>query len=246
MKRRPKNRKKKLLLLRKPILIALSIFIFSSYLLLTLLIDPFFKIEEVTFLENSKEEVEIFLKDKIEENGNNIFTFGPKRVEKEALFHFPLLSEVKMKRIFPSKVKIDLKEREKEALWCLEERCFAIDKEGVIFRKEELKAKDTIIFSKTKEDIDLGDQVIFKEELSKIFQIEELLLKELKIESFSFPSSKRIDVLLEEGWEIYFSTEEKIEKQMEMLEIVLEEEIGDRGEIEEYIDLRFGNVIYYK
>jgi cell division septal protein FtsQ len=59
--------------------------------------------------------------------------------------------------------------------------------------------------------------------------------------------SKDIRVKTKEGWEIYFNENVSLEKEIEMLKVVLNNKIEESQRKDlEYIDLRIDNKIYYK
>ena len=59
------------------------------------------------------------------------------------------------------------------------------------------------------------------------------------------PMSSRVQVVTEEGWEIYFEAENGLDAQLNNLALILEQKIKDTKKLQ-YIDLRFDERIYYK
>ena len=74
-------------------------------------------------------------------------------------------------------------------------------------------------------------------------------LKELKIgiDLAEIVNQQRVNIRTLEGWEVYFNLEDGVSQQIFNLDIVLKEKISpEERENLEYVDLRFGNQIYYK
>jgi len=137
------------------------------------------------------------------------------------------------------------------AFWCQTERCFLLDREGIIF--EEMPDIGLNIFKienlAQMPELKLGMKVIDKEKLNQIIQLESELKKNLNILSNEalIISEERINFKTLEGWEIYFDPQKDLDWQLTKLKAVLEEEIPpERRKDLEYIELRFGNLAPYK
>lgn len=88
-----------------------------------------------------------------------------------------------------------------------------------------------------------GDQV------STILEIYEKLNKEgIMIINFILDDAQdtKITTKTKEGFLIYFTSEDTIQNQIDNLKIILREKIGDNRSNLQYIDLRFGDKVYYK
>jgi len=90
----------------------------------------------------------------------------------------------------------------------------------------------------------LGKNAINKELMEKILQIKDTL--GIGIEKIFLNSSDKLVIMTKEKWEIYFHPERDIEWQLKKLKTVLEKEFsGDKRMDLKYIDLRFGDRVYY-
>jgi len=72
---------------------------------------------------------------------------------------------------------------------------------------------------------------------------------DIDINSFRMPNRKsnEIKVVTEKGWQIYFNTNLNVETQLDKLVLIYEKKIKELGiDNLEYIDLRFGNRVFYK
>jgi hypothetical protein len=94
----------------------------------------------------------------------------------------------------------------------------------------------------------LGEQMIGRDYLEKIFKIQKFFQEELKIEIEEFVFfEQRLNLKTKEGWEIYFDPREDINWQLTKLNLVLKEEIlPEKRRNLEYIELRFGDLATYK
>lgn len=178
----------------------------------------------------------------------SIFLVGLTDIKKEILSDFPAIESVRAKKKFPNGLNFEITERIGMAVWCKEEKCFLIDKNGIIFKKDSNNNALAKIKLSIAPEAKFGQEVLKKEELDKILKINSKL-KELKIsiqEIFLF-SEERINVKTPENWEIYFNSQEDTDWQLTKLKMVLEKEIPleKRGNLE-YIELRFGNLASYK
>ncbi|MCK4781527.1 FtsQ-type POTRA domain-containing protein [Candidatus Parcubacteria bacterium] len=191
------------------------------------------------------------IKDLVEKEVGSIFLAKPNKIEKMILNDFPQIAEIEIKRGFPDALDIIITERVGVATWCQEQDCFLFDNQGIIFQK--MAENGLGPFLKIRgleriEDVKLGKQVIEKEPLSQILEVETKIKKESKVdlEEVLIVSDKRLNFKTLEKWEIYFNLEKNIDWQITELSLVLEQEIPkEQRKNLEYIDLRFSKV-YYK
>lgn len=97
-------------------------------------------------------------------------------------------------------------------------------------------------------DTQAGQQVLTTEEIENIFAFHEKL-NNLQISFFETRidrlAGKWMSVLAEAGYDILFDATGNIDQQAKNLEVIIRESIGEADEVE-YIDLRFGDHVYYK
>ena len=201
--------------------------------------------------ENIENLAEIYLPKKIIFwNSRSIFLVDLERIDKEILSYFPQIGEVSSQRRFPDELIISVKERTPIGIIKKDDDYFFINKEGVIFEKVD-DQKDQwpeIIPPEADKNLKIGETIIEKNLISRVAEIEkELRKKEISLCSIKIVSSQRANVLTQEGWEIYFNLDDDISKQVFNLDLVLKEKIPPQKRKNlEYIDLRFGNQIFYK
>lgn len=192
----------------------------------------------------------------------SIFLFSLNNASREIKNKFPQVGEAKLKRGLPDTISINITEREPFAEVCDEEgRCFKVDKEGVAF-KESARLKEgggeAEVFKIKKEDlvltlkggpIELGDIVIASSYLKEARTIQERMRNDFKVGEESLIVSEDNTLVLKSsrGFSIYFDLEGNVSDQLFNLDLVLREKIPEEKMVDlEYIDLRFGNRVYYK
>jgi len=182
-------------------------------------------------------------------NSKSIFLADLKKIEEEILNQFPQIGKVNFRRSFPEKLVFLVEERKPVAIFEKGEELFFIDNEGIIFEKVSGNDNWLIIRDPNfRREPKLGEVIVEKEKISQILKIQSGL-KELKIEivSTEIASQQRINVKTVEGWEIYFNPQNDVSQQVFNLGLILKEKISpeERRNLE-YVDLRFGNQVYYK
>ena len=253
-KKRRQIRKKKSLFRKKIFWIFLFIFLILGIIFYFLFFSQIFQIKEIRVfgnkkvtekalqdLVNSKVERRIFLPTK------SIFLLNQKAIEKALLNEFPQVAKANLKRKLPNILILEIKERVGLAVFCQSDlSCFEIDKEGIAFEPSE-KENGLVIFSGKDEKIFLGKKVIQKEDLKSILEIQRQLKElEIEIEKF-FLEDKKLTAKTTANFEIYFDLGGNVRDQLFNLREVWKEKIlpENRGELE-YIDLRFGNRVFFK
>ena len=228
---------------------------------------PVFQIKEIEvrgFSKISSREIQNIVKEEARWNflffsSGSIFLLNSKDIEKVILERFLRVASCNLKRVFPDKLVIYLQERRPVAVLCSNDsennnkrkrNCYFIDEEGVVFEKSFEEENKYLKIKSTRESpIKLGERIFPREKLEKFLEIQRYLEKNLKIslENISPESEERLIVKTGKNWEIYFNLKEDLKKQLRNLKLVLEEKIlPEKRKDLEYIDLRFGNRVYYK
>ena len=229
-----------------------------------------FQIKDIKISGNQKiqtQDIENLIKEKISKKllffpQKSIFLIKPNEILSSISEKFFQADSINLKRKFPSTLIVEVKEREPIGIWCQalpsfpsenlggqEENCFYIDKEGIIFEENALKAEFVIKSEKRGNQAFLGEKVIEKELLESIFEIQRKLKEvlEIDVEEIIVLEKEKINAKTLEGWDIYFNPGGDIDWQLTKLSLVLEKEIpSERRKDLEYIDLRFGNLAPYK
>ena len=219
----------------------------------------FFEIKEIKIFGNQKvstEDINTLIKEEVSRDilfleSRSIFLVDLRNINRRILDNFPKINKVDFDRDFPDKLVISIKEREPVVVFESGGSYFFIDSEGVIF--EEISGPESEHWLTIKEtglnwEVNLGGVLIKREDMSKILEIQsELEGLDFEVDFIEIAKGQRVNVKLSEGWRIYFNSEDDISRQVLNLNLVLKEKIlPEERENLEYVDLRFGNQIYYK
>ncbi len=230
-KRKPHRiRKKNTIWKNRFFRLSILLFILTGTVFYCLVFFPFFHIKEkeITILDNEKVLAQD-LKDIIKQKTKSIFLADLSSIEQTLLEKFIYLEEINIKREWPDGLTARIKERIAIGLWCGKE-CYLVDKEG-------MELGEISLASTTLNLVIHSEQGAEKDKMTTILEID----KKIDIEEFIILAD-RLTAKTTEGWEIYFDLEENISQQLFNLEALLEEQIS----FNKYIDLRFGNRVYYK
>ena len=250
-------RKKRSILRNRFFWIPLLILFFSGAIFYFIVFSSIFQIKEIKIVGNEKiqtKDIENFIGEKINQRllffpARNIFLINLKEIVNAFLEKFPQAEQINLKRQLPTTLFAGIKERSPIGIWCQNDKCFFLDKTGIIFEEGPQNHELVIRFQDKKESFSFGQQIIKESQLLSILEIKEKLRTNLKItpKEFFIPNDERINVKTIDGWEIYFDLRSNIDWQLTKLTLVLEKEIPPekRGNLE-YIDLSFGNFAPYK
>ncbi len=155
---------------------------------------------------------------------------------------------------FPGTIIINLKEKEYSAVWYESDKYYYIDNEGNIFSEADplqIKRQNYPLIENRREGKIDGKAV--KADDGSIDYIVSLFKelknnrKNFKIDRFILDSDfYTVKLKLLEGPEIYFNTKEDIKKQIAKLLVIVGEKLKDDFINKEYIDLRYGDRVYYR
>ncbi len=166
-------------------------------------------------------------------------------------YHFDKIS---VKKKLPNKLVIELKEKPFACIWKEEGRAYYSDNDGYIM--EEVKSEDIdkekypLIINRSSRKIKNNTANIENEYIKFILLLFETAQDTpigFDIGSFLIDDEKEtVKLVSEQGPIIKFSTRNSVDDQIEKLVIVRHEKLGDDFESKEYIDLRYGDKIYFQ
>ena len=96
-------------------------------------------------------------------------------------------------------------------------------------------------------EVNIGDEVASSEQINYIIQLDQKI-KETNIKKHGYERGEDVNeirLVSKDGWRAYFDINSDLDISLENLLLVLSEKIEDPKRVE-YIDLRFGNKIFYK
>lgn len=135
--------------------------------------------------------------------------------------------------------------------------CFYIDETGTAYEEAPQSSGSLIILIKdyppaaeAPAEIKLGAKAVGREILETIFRLRRLFqenlntdISEIKLNS---AGKNSIEIGTKNGWSAIFNAEDGVEGAFTAMRTILEEEIKEKQNELEYIDLRFGTKVYYK
>lgn len=238
-------------------LVILFLFI-SSSLFYFLIFSSYFQIKEVRIsgnVEVKTEDIGSIVQEQIENkllffNTKSLFLLSDKKLKENIEKKFIQIDRVDIKKSFAGIIDINIFERFALSFWCQEEKCFAIDEKGIVFKQVSSTRRLVFRSEVSNPDLSLGQVVISKSTYDTAFLISNSLLREFGIKSKEFIISldqKKLTLLTADDWKAIFDMTGDIKEQALNLILVLKEKIDEnkRNSLE-YIDLRFGNKVYYK
>lgn len=251
-----RNQRKK----RKKILFFSAIFfiLLVISILIILFFTPYFRIQKInisglnTIKENSIREIidQELSRGRLIKH-NNIFVFNANSVKK-AISKAYLLEWINIKKqTYPPKIDIQLEEKVSALTYLTDENCFNIDIQGLIVEKcNELSVGFIQIRDQSGAVKNIGDQVLGKENINYIIELDEQLKSQgIGIRTFKIPdeTSSDLRVLTQKGYEIYFNRNLSINEQLVRFNMLVKNEIKPENLNKiSYVDLRFGEKIFYK
>lgn len=157
------------------------------------------------------------------------------------------IENFKIKRVLPQELKIQISAWQPEAIF------FSSAQEYFLLNKNGWPIKNI-----SESQAILADLVIIADKIGEegtIFHFLFIFDFMKRVRAFDFKINK-IEILKEKGvleyqaitsenWKIYFEPKENLNEQINNLSLVIREKITDRNKLE-YIDLRFGNRVFYK
>lgn len=178
---------------------------------------------------------------------NNLFLFPAKNAEKIILESG--LGVAKVEKKFPNKISVDFKEVRPKFLYCEENECFYIDKNGIPYETAPFFSDSPIPILEINKNLQLGESFLEKYIADFLIGFEQEIQKlELKIKTVKI--DKDIRLTTNEGWSLIFILKENLfvsqsKDIAEKLFLLFERKIKDRSRLD-YIDMRFPNKAFYK
>lgn len=197
---------------------------------------------------------------------DNIFILPKEKLTSFISRKFPPLKKVSVSRDFPQGVFILVEERKPESLWCRGEKssviqtelalrsfseggCAFMDENGFIFQAAPFFSGDIFLkfFDQRKEPADVGRNIMSGGEFIKLFSFyKKMKEKNFDVVSIDLKDGDIYEIFLKDGWYIILNNQNELEESFNNLELVLKETIKEKMPELEYIDLRFGNKVFYK
>lgn len=183
----------------------------------------------------------------------NIFLYPQSEIERSLIENFPRVKSAKVAResLLSTTLRVAVEEREAFARWCSGEDCYLVGDNGFIFAPVGLNAeiKTAYVFRGA---IDLAKSPVgqeyapahFSELLSLLERMEQAAFR---IKDIAVENDQDFSLFLTRGYEVRASFGTDPSTLTKNLDLVLSSDPlrGKEAELE-YIDLRFGNRVYFK
>ncbi|MCF7907117.1 FtsQ-type POTRA domain-containing protein [Patescibacteria group bacterium] len=260
-------RQKRLKILKR-LALGFILLILLGLLTYFLLFSSFFQINDVEISKKedyqliSHQEIMDSLNDLISPgiwSGRNLIFFDTSLAEKE-IGQDSRLKSIRIKKKWPAKLQITLKEYQPLVRFEVlgDTQSYYLNQEGQLIKAPEglLKAKnDQEAFNDDLVFYDQSDLILTEEDYQNflkdlLFFVQSDILRShdiyfLECEINNIGDVIDVQILSSEGWEILINSEVELKKQLDKLSGIIEKEIKERKGLE-YIDLRFGDKIFYK
>jgi len=210
------------------------------------------------------EELESFIRDEL--NGNYFFIFPrssiflyPRRsIEGDVLLQFKKIEKVDVSFDSFNSILVSVEERKPSALWCGENRlegavpeCFFLDDKGLLYTHSPSFTGDIYFrfYGPLGEGSSVGQQFLptstFQGILFFLQSLRELGINPVEL---AVGNDDDYELYLENGTQILFAQNGELSLILDNLQTtLLSDELKERSTIGiDYIDLRFGNKVYYK
>lgn len=184
---------------------------------------------------------------------NNFLFFNKIKVVTALLAQEPSFKDFSVK-YSPSEqsLSIDGQARQPVGTVCIQDECYSLDENGIVFPKSETE-EETVLFNlkdSNAPEINLGEQVLPEKLVDFVLSFKRINSQKIKIKSVTieedYLNAGFLKIVTEKSWFLLVLFDSSPEAVSENLELILREEIKDNQMRLEYIDLRYKDKAYYK
>jgi cell division septal protein FtsQ len=180
---------------------------------------------------------------------NNFWLHSKKELTSRIFEHYHF-EEFGIKKKWPNKLVIELKEKESAINWLTNNLCYHLDLTGVAVEYCETNNGYLTIKDLKDNDARIGGQVVEKNELEYIVDLynQSTAITRDKYTLLSFEKTDNlIELKTEQGTVLKFNTNLTVAEQVARLDTLMKNtDLKDNLNNLQYIDLRFGEKVYYK
>lgn len=182
-------------------------------------------------------------------HNTNRFLFSEKkfRVFISKTFAFDQL-DFKLKK---QTLLLTIKERTSDVIWKTGGESYLADLQGVITQKIDTQAPARtlpILADRNNKPVIIGDHVLSEDQIKHIIAFETILSNQgfgFREAQIDLQAGKWMGIVTLQGYIILFDPDADLQAQFERLKAILHDTIKDTSQLQ-YIDLRFGDHVYYK
>jgi len=182
----------------------------------------------------------------------NMFIYPRTQIEEELAGRFPRIKDVELSRpgLLAQAVVVTVQERQPYAKWCADSMCYFLDAGGFIFAEADASAPTTsYVFNMglIPKQGPIGQTFLHGRLIGIVHFLELLAAAGYEPQGIRVENEKDFSVSLTDGPTLMVPFDADGEKVVHDLQLALEaDSVRDRGAELEYVDLRFGNRVYYK
>ena len=183
----------------------------------------------------------------------NILIYPKSKIKEEIIETFPRIKKINLDLDLPNFLNVDIEERKPYVLWCKNLSpavCYYADKEGYIFSETEEPVLDELFRYYTNNNLSLRQNILKPEKFREIDSFIKFI-EGVGLVPYKFVETKKeYEIYFGDfGSKIIFNENQNIKRVMNNFQSVLNmKEFSDIENFKklEYLDLRFGNKIFYK
>lgn len=183
--------------------------------------------------------------------------------------HFSLIADIAIEREFPDTLAVTVQERKPFGVICNdaprdaalhdvapsdqqpEVQCAYLDTMGVAYQYA--PRTEGLLITKVSTDdmaITMGDHIVDRAMMQRMIDVGEKLGPAIGLFAVSYQllhnTPRELRVILRERFSLILNRDDDLNKTLSVLRTLLEKEIGQKRKHLDYIDLRFGNKVFYK
>lgn len=222
----------------------------------------------------SQQEIRDIILDQLEKrrwlifDQGNILFFSQRQVRRE-LNQSYLFEELTIKKKYFDTIVIKVKEQIASAVWVTAGEQYYLDSNGSAIRKiesgdlvvqtgeggvevirpEASASRYPVVWDQSNDSVGIGQPIITIDQLNFVVALNNQLTQaaDFDISHYNVANAKARDIILvtKEGWEAYFTFNDSAKDQVDFLFSVLQQKIKNRQDLE-YVDLRFGEKVFWK
>ncbi|MFA6428367.1 MAG: FtsQ-type POTRA domain-containing protein [Candidatus Buchananbacteria bacterium] len=180
----------------------------------------------------------------------NYFLFSSKKLSQKIINSLEV-SQAEVEKKFPNQLKISLVERAISLKLRVGETGYYLDPKGLVFAKlpyTQLETGPALLVVDTTDELTLESSPLSAEMFAFIMGANRQLRQNgLEIVNFNLKelSDRDLKVITKEGWYVLLDVREDLVRQTNNLKLLLQNKLTERTNLQ-YIDLRFGDKIFYK
>lgn len=175
----------------------------------------------------------------------NLFLLNTGQVQSVLKDYYKRIDDVRVYKVFPSKLKIKIQEKPSTIIWQVGESRYLLDNDGYVISNAEQDLKMPVIIDQAKLPVGLGDRIVTKNFIDFVNIVDESLKKRFGLGIIAYSVNQttfELKVHVNSGFYIVFDTGADVVEQLDKLSKVYQQ-----GEvIKEYVILSVNGRVIVK